>query len=369
MSTGAIRKELMEVAKLQPKRNEEENQFLIRLQKAISEDISEDDWNSLSPEAQDWNNQAADDITEKRPMKGFADEVHEPAQTSSRRRGAASSTPAATAFTPKLGDNVLVTTKRGKTVQGIIVDLTDSDVVLNADGDAGDNANDVEIPLDGASIVASNTAEALELENKAMQAGAAAVDDPAKIPPEIGDTIKVETARGKTVMGKITELDGDELVLQDSTGEEHELRVSKLKSFEIKVRAAGNGKAEVSKVSDAPATRRGTGVTGGGAPAGSEVGEKPKRSSNEPGVSPGRRIRELLVEDSQLTDEQIGKALMKEKIEAREQSIKMIAKDTRYILHLLGYKVAEEGATKPTSEKTTAAEKAKPATTGRRGAK
>lgn len=326
MSGGAIRKELTDTANLQPKRGEDDSAFLVRLQKAISEDIDEDAWNGLSPEAQDWNNTAADDITAKRPIRPFADEKAEEPAPSTRRRGGASSTPAATAFTPKKGDNVLVTTKRGKVVQGVIVDLDDKVVVLNADGETGDQANDVEVVLEGATITPSNTAEAAAIEGKATQAGAGAVEDESKIPPEVGDTIKVETKRGKVIMGKIVELEGDNLVLADSTKEEHELLVSSLKSFEIKVRAKGNGAADVKKANDAAPSKRGT-ATGGG-----DEADKPKRSSNEPGVSVGNRIRDMLHENPKLTDEQIGAQLTKEKIEFRPPTVKMIGKDTRYML-------------------------------------
>lgn len=350
MTQGAIRKELMDVAKLTPKRGEDDKAFLVRLQKAISEDITEDEWNGLSPEAQDWNNTAADDITAKRPIGPFADEkaeAKEPA-AAGRRRGAAASTPAATAFQPKIGDNVLVTTKRGKVVQGIIVDLDDKVVVLNADGDKGDQANDVEIVLEGATLTPSNTAEAAELEGQAMTAGVSAVEDESKIPPEVGDSIKVETKRGKTILGKIVELEGDNLVLKDSTDEEHELLVSSLKSFEIKVRAKGNGTADVKAANPGAApTKRGT-ATGGG-----DEADKPKRSSNEPGVSVGNRIRDMLHENPKLTDEQIGVQLTKEKIEFRPPTVKMIGKDTRYMLEKF-----------PDHKGTGAA-----AATGRRGAK
>lgn len=351
MSGGAIRKELTDAAKLTPKRGEVDATFLIRLQKAISEDITEDEWNALSPEAQDWNNQAADDITKKHPIQPFADEKEEEPAPSTRRRGATASTPAATAFTPKLGDNVLVTTKRGKVVQGIIVDMDPDSIVLNADGDKGDQANDVEVALEGATITPSNTAEAAAIEGQAAQAGAGAVEDESRIPPEVGDSIKVETARGKTVIGKIIELNGDDLVLKDSTGEEHEMLVSKLKSFEIKSRGKGNGVADVKKANDDAPTKRGS-ATGGG-----DEADKPKRSSNEPGVSVGNRIRDMLFENPKLTDEQIGAQLTKEKIEFRPPTVKMIGKDTRYMLEKI------HGSTDK------AADKAEPATTTRRGRK
>ena len=320
---SAIRKELMEASGLAPKRGEDENAFLVRLQKAIAEDIDEATWNGLSEKAQDWNNDAADALTKGAAMPAFPDAEKaepEPAATTGRRRGAAAApAPAPVAYVPKEDDDVIVTTKRGKDIAGAIVELVEGLVVINPDGMDGDKSKDQEFEL---------TSVTVKLAGAPAAAGGASQEPDEPAEPEVGDTVEAVTMRDKVIVGNIVEMTDDALVLVDASGADHELSKARLKSLVVKVK----NKAAAPAPAPAPAAssrRGGAAAAPAAAPAADD--SKPKRASNA-GVSVGARIRELVCDDFTLTPDQVAAQLTKEKLEFRPATVGMIFKDTQFVI-------------------------------------
>lgn len=335
-----IREELVKAAGFTPKRGESEADQNLRLVKAISEDLDDKGWNALSGPAQDWNNDAADAITAGKEIPPFPDaEPAAPATTPMRRRGAGK----VEETKIEVGANVVIVTKRNKHVEGIIVEMDDDGYVLNKDGEKGDEANDVEVPKSTVqSIALSNTPEAAEA-GATTKAGEGKTEDGEVEPevPEVGDTIQVETKRGKVIMGNLIEAEGDNIVLKDAKGEEHELTVSTLKSWEMKVK----GK----KAEDKPTGRRGAGkteesaATGGGRRRGGaaadgdkgEEGGKRTRSSNDRGVSVGTRVSEIMLDNPGISVEDVGKKLKKEGLDFRDNTLTLNYASTSKFIELL----------------------------------
>lgn len=320
-----IREELMTAAEIAPKRGESERDFLIRLQKQIGSGISEDVWNNLSDEAQDWNNDAADAIDEGKPIAGFKDEAAEqPPAAGGRRRGAAAAEPdpepEEAAYEPKLADKVKVVTARGKTIEGIVVEIGDGMLITNPDGDQGDEEKDSEFDLDKVTVTKIEPEpEPAPTGRRGRGASTAKAEEPAD--PEVGDTVEAITARDKVIVGVIVELADDDMLLKDVTGTEHELTVSKLKSVKVKVK--GKPAAKAAATEPAASGRRGRGAAKAAAPD-----DDAKRAA--PGM--GNRVRELCCADNEASIEDIMKSLKKEGIEFREISVKMIWKDTHFVI-------------------------------------
>ncbi len=329
---GKIREELMKAAEVAPKRGEDDGTFLIRLQKAISEEISEEVWNALSDEAQDWNNDAADAITAGKPIPPFKDEEvpAAPAPAGRRRGPAAPEAPQApTEYEPKVGDEVAATTKRGKVETGFIVEFDDSPLVLNAEK-AGAEANDIELPMAGLVIVPKAAPAPAPAGRTRGAAKATEPEGPAE--PEVGDTVEVETKRGKVLVGNVTVLEGDDLVIKDAAGTEHELSVATLKTFKVKVKN-GPGKGPET-AAEAPAAGRRRGGASTAAPAAPVADAKTKRSANG-GVSVGTRVNELVIDNPGWTMEQVGTVLKKEGLEYRENTLSLTFSSAHKFLDLL----------------------------------
>ena len=72
MSESKIENELLEVAKLKSKNNEERQAYLSRLMRAVAK-VSDGVWNELSTEAQDWNNNAAQAVQNGTDIQEFPD--------------------------------------------------------------------------------------------------------------------------------------------------------------------------------------------------------------------------------------------------------------------------------------------------------
>ena len=337
---SAIRAELMKAANVTPKRGESEVDFHKRMVKAISEDITEETWQGLSSEAQDWNNVAADAFGAGKEPPAFPDAAASPTATvasdapTGRKRGAG-----ATAKEKK-GDRVVITTKRGKAIEGVIVEMDEEGYVLNKDGEDGKEEDDVEVPLGTvASIALSNTAEAAAAGPTTEAAGGGVVEPEV---PEVGDTIQVKTKRGKVIMGKLTEVEGDDIVLKDTQGEEHELQVSKLETWTMKAKgkpaeaaAATSTRRKASDSAPAKEEEKPAGRRRGAAAEAPAEGDKPKRASNEKGVSVSHRINEIMIDNPDITQEKLGATLKKEGIEFRDNTLNLNYTAAQKFLKLL----------------------------------
>lgn len=204
---------------------------------------------------------------------------------------------------------------------------------------------------------------------------------------KVGDTVTIETLRGKVVTGKVVELDADVTVLEVD-GKEEEFAVDRIKSCEIQNDSQGeeeNDEAEedVVKVGKTVTvvTKRGKEVTGkivelddevlvldvdgkdeefdrgrvesikpaggakeetstrrrGSSDKAEDKGEpegKAKRVSNE-GVSIGTRIKELIADNLDADEAAIGKILKKEGLEFKDNTLKLNFVDAHKFVTIL----------------------------------
>jgi ribosome maturation factor RimP len=320
-----IKTELMKATDVTAKRGEDNQEFLARLMKGVS-DLNDKEWEGLSKEAQDWFNDAADAKNAKaKTLPDFPDleKAEQEEEKPKTRRGAAKEEPEDEApAKPKVGAVAKITTKRGKSSTGTIVEI-DDDVVVIKHGDGTEEEFDrsrVE------SIELASTGKASKKEEPEDQEEA----DPVKV----GATVMVVTKRGKEVTGKIVEID-EEVVVLDVDGKDEEFDRSRVESIKLAGKADKASKKEEPADEDQPKTRRGA--------AKEEPEDKPKRSSNVAGVSVGTRIKELIADDLEATEAEIGKQLAKEKIEFRDNTLKLQYTDCHKFVAILKAKKLIKG--------------------------
>lgn len=278
---------------------------------SVGKDLSEKEWAALSSGAQDWYNDAADAVNDKKDIPAFPDAEQEPA-AAPRRRGAAAAETATSTGGPDIlaiGQEVKIETKRGKVSEGKVTELDTKDGFVELDGET-------EIDLDKIATVTVTKAAPGGKKEAEPDAGDAE--------PAVGDTVKLTNKRGKVFEGTITELTEDEVVIETGDGPEDFAR-DKVTSIEVLKKA---------KAEKASSSRRSS-AKGEDDKGSKGEDDKPKRSSNPAGVSVGARIRELMCEDLAITEEKVGEALDKEKIEYRPPTLKMIYKDTKAVFDLL----------------------------------
>lgn len=224
---------------LKAKRGEERQDYLERVVKEINA-ASDDDYNALGKgdvgkDALEWFDSACDAVEAKKDIPDFPDLPKEEEKTTSRRRSSSKDEddkPAVTAE-PKVGDKVKAVTKRGKAIEGKLVEIDDEVVVIEVDGE------DEELQR--------SRLESLEVvggKSKAKDAD----DEPAD-PIKVGAEVKVVNKRGKEFVGKIVELDDEVLVLKTDDSEE-ELARDRIESITL---VGGKTKAK-----DEPAEEKGS---------------------------------------------------------------------------------------------------------------
>jgi ribosome maturation factor RimP len=293
-----IQKELTEAAEVDPKRGEDRQDFLLRLALAVNK-LPDADWNKLSKDAQAWVNDAADAANAKKELPEFPD-AEKPAESSGRRRVASDDAP----FEPKVGADVKITTKRDKVVTGKIVEMDKEVIVLkNTVGEEEELGRDriakIE-PLAGS--------------------GASKAAEEAPRDPKVGDTITLTTKRGKVVTGEVVEID-DKIVALKVNGEVEEFNQDRVETMKIeggrKAESTSSGRRSAEPKEDKPA----------------EEGKR-TRASNE-GVSVGTRIRELIVDNMDITEEAISKKLKAEGLEFRENTLKLNYAEANKLIDML----------------------------------
>lgn len=322
---SAIQKELCKACDIDPEKFSDRASLHAAIVKGVNK-LDEKGWEALSIPAQDWNNAAADEMKEAK-KKNIAPQIaefsdYEPPRSSreeeparSRRRSSddedkpAASSKGETMAVEKLqeGDRVKLVTKRGKAIEGTVVENSKRKefiVIKSTDGE-----DEVDYAKVDSVEVFHGTA------GQSENAG-----------PEVGDEVKFTTKRGKTVAGVITELTKDTIVID----EKDDYDIDRI-----------DGDITITKKQAARGSTRGSSKDddkGGRSRSNKEDGaeeEEKKRSSNPRGVSVGGRIRELLSDDPSMTEEAVGKVLKKEDIEFRDQSLKMIYRDCANFLALL----------------------------------
>jgi ribosome maturation factor RimP len=294
-----IKEELLKVTDLGTKRGEDYQDFLARLMSVIAK-MPDADWDSLSKAAQNWYNTAADAKNENaKELPDFPDVEKKEEATTRRRAAAEDDTPASPANLKK-GQRVKITNKRGKVFEGEVVELDKEVVVVK--GKDGEDEIDLD-RIDKIEIFHGTAGQGSEPEE-----------------PEIGkgSEVKLVTKRGKEVTGKIVEMD-DEIVVLDVDGKEEEFSRDRVETIKLigggKPASSGRRASSDDKKKDDEA--------------------KPERSKNEPGVSIGASIRELIVDNIDADEVAIGKLLKKQGVEYRENTLKLNYAEAHKLISLL----------------------------------
>jgi small nuclear ribonucleoprotein (snRNP)-like protein len=139
MAKKSVYEELLEATKVKKDKDASEQEHLGKICREVA-NLSDKDWEGLSSEAQNWYNDAADAMNERKDIatpEGFEVPVEEPAPTTRRRASVAEEEPTAD-YEPKVGDKVKIVTSRDKEVSGKVVEVDDKILVID------DGAEEVE---------------------------------------------------------------------------------------------------------------------------------------------------------------------------------------------------------------------------------
>jgi hypothetical protein len=274
--------------------------------------LPDSDWKALTAAAQDWFNEAADATKAKKDLPEFPDFKDDPEpETRSRRRSSSEdddkggSAKGETMAVEKLqeGDRVKLTTKRGKVIEGEVVEQSKRKEFVVVKGSDG---KEDEIDWD-------------KVDSVEVFHGTAGTKEEDAGPAE-GDEVKFTTKRGKSVQGIITELTAETIVI-DKTDDFDLDRIDGDITI-VKKAGGGDSKGNSSRRSSSDGDEKNTRSRGGT----KENGEK---------ISVGGRIRELLAQDPARSKDEVDKILTKEKIEYRPASLNIIYRDCQNLIGLL----------------------------------
>lgn len=317
-----VEKELLEATGVKAKRGEDRQDLLANVCEAIA-DLSDDKWEALSVEAQDWYNDAADAMNAKKDIPDFPAAPEEEKAAAPSRRGSGKAAAKVVTkeeeapATPEIGDTIRVTTKRDKVVEGTLVEVDGDVIVVDVDGE------EQEFQKDRVKLVEL----VQEVEDGESEAG----EPDGEYEPEVDDEVVVVTKRDKTIEGIVVEVDDDILVIE-SDGKEEEFQRSRLASVTLKVKeekpARGRSSTKAAEP-EAPARR--------GASKSEAKEEKPARTSAKAngGVSVGIRIRETIVDNMDAKQEEISKMLRKEGLDFKDNTLSLVYADVHKLLDML----------------------------------
>ena len=143
---------LVAATKLKKARGQDDAEYIEDLIVAVGE-LNDAAWDKLSTEAQDWFNDAADSKNSGKAIPAFPDaepeekpaarpargsKAKEPAEEAKPARGSkakAAPEPEEDSTIPEVGDQVIVTTKRGKVVEGELIEVDGDIAVVLVDGE------------------------------------------------------------------------------------------------------------------------------------------------------------------------------------------------------------------------------------------
>ena len=288
-------------------------------------------WNALSEPAADYFNDAVDAINASKAIPALPDFVSAapaPAPAARRRTAAAPAAPAAPAYV--VGDEVSVKMKDGSTVDGKVMILDDNGelVIDDGEGEVG-----VELALiEAVELKTPPAAAPAPAARRRTAAAPAKVAEPEVLEPEVSDTVEVVNNRDKVYLGNVVEIDEAQVVIVTTTGDELPFAREKVKSITVKVKNAGRAAAPAPAPA-APAGRARTRAAGA-APATAAGDATPQRAVNK-GVSVGTRIRELILDNKGITQEQVGAKLTAEGLAFAPASLAMGFKEATQFLALL----------------------------------
>lgn len=327
-----IEKEVSAATGLEAKKGEARAEYLARLMKGIA-GLDDKGWDGLSEEAQNWYN---DNAEARNKAKKAGKDVPEPTdfpdakaaeaeEPKSRRRssddedepkGSKKAAPSLDAL--EEGQRFKITTKRGKTIEGTVVENNaKKEFLAYKDGDGEEDEIDY------------SKVESLE----AFHGDAGKDDGAGDAEPSVGDEVKLTTKRGKVFKGRITELSDDEVVIATDDGPEDFAR-DRVETIEVTSKAKAGAKAEKKAAKEEEEPRR--------AAKEEKKGKEEKeddagrtRSKNPDGVSIGTVIKELIAENQDASEKEIGKMLEKKGLEFKENTLKLNFVDCHKFLTIL----------------------------------
>jgi small nuclear ribonucleoprotein (snRNP)-like protein len=290
-----IEKILCDAAEIDPKRGEDRQDFLKRLVTAVGK-LPDADWDKIDGKAQDWINAATDALNAKKDVEDFPDlPKEEPAEGTRRRRASADEPAKDKPYEPKLKDDVVVVTKRDKTITGKIVEL-DKEVVVLKDTVGEEH----ELAFERIASI------------KPLNGGGSGKADEPEGPadPKVGDTVTLTTKRDKVYTGEVVEITDKIVVIKGADGED-EFDIDRVKEIKVHGKRAAESGSTRRRSSEEPAKD-----------AKDEKKEPAARTrASNGGVSVSQRITELIIDDMEAKEEDIGKILKKEGIEFKENTL------------------------------------------------
>lgn len=316
-----IREELLEATDISQKDNESSQDFGARLMRAVA-NLDDKIWNKLSDEAVDWYNKSCD---EGKALP-FPDEKLAKEEAPRRRGRAAESekeeTPASKPYKPAVGDEVTITTNRGKTNTGKIVEIGDESIVIEVAGEGGE-VEELEYTRSRLeSIVPVKTKEEEPAKSSRRKPADEEQEEPQGAPKlEVGQTVEVTLKRNdKVYSGELLEFDDAEGTLVLAIGDdEREFTRDQLKLLRITKEAPTRSRSKPS-ADDKPAGKEDH-----------EDGKRSRRSRSDGKPGLGVRVAQLFAEDMKIELPALLKALSKEDYEFKEASVKMRLSDCQVV--------------------------------------
>lgn len=318
---SAIQKEVVKLLDVDvPKKAADRPDFLLAVVRGIGK-LTDEQWNNMSAEVQNWYNEAVDLKNAKKDLLDFPDFEAEQEEAPRRRAAASDDSDKATAGTRveikakdlKEGMAISLVTLRGKEDTGHVIEVVKGVLAIkHGDGE------EVEYDLERVDKLYTLAAAKEEAEEGTSRRRRSAADEEPEDPVKVGATVMLVTARGKEVSGEIVELTKDLIVLKEGK-EEVEYPRDRVKSVTV---------AKADK-EEGTSRRR--------AAAADDKGDKDdaKTRSDNGGVSVGQRIRELVLDNMDASQDEIEKLLKKEKLEFKGNTLSINYKDTHKFLSLL----------------------------------
>lgn len=316
---SAIYKALSKATGITYKKGDDKQAFLADLVKAIA-GLKDPEWDKLSEAEQDWYNGAASAKNKKQTIPDFPDleaEEEEQPRRSSRRK--ADDEGGDDKPMLKVGDTVTVKTNKGTERTGEIIER-DAKIIVIKDADG----EEWEYKIENLESITAKHGNAKEDDEKPR--GRRRQEEPEEpAVPELkkGDKVVAVTKRGKTIEGVIEKISDTEVSIDDGK-EVWDFDIERLESLS----PVGGKAAKEDEPEEGRRSARG---------AATKEKEEPatRTRSNNGEVSIGQRIRELIAEDFDITLEALTKALHKEKLEFKDNTVALNYKEAQKFIEIL----------------------------------
>lgn len=307
--TSKILAEFIKVTGFEQEKGESDQAYWKALAKKLNQ-LDDATFTAMSAPAQDWFNLMADAVEANEDIKNFPDAQEE---TSRRRRNVEDDADKKTsAYEPKKGDKINITTKRGKEIKSVeFVEIEDGKLIVYRD-----NEGLADTPFDGAVMTSAEVPKEETSRRRSVS------DDEPKGPvdPKVGDTLEVTNKRGKIYVGVLKEDTEDAIVLKLVDDTLEDIDKSRIEKIVIK----HSPKADNAKTDDKPSGRRS---------AAKDDGEKKKTTKDDNG---GEAISAIVagyvLDDLDATDDDIQKKMTKNGVVFRDVTATLNYKQTHKLI-------------------------------------